>query len=38
MYVMDASLFPGNVGGANPSLTVAALAERNIAQIIAQGG
>ncbi len=38
MYVIDASLFPGNVGGANPSLTVAALAERNIANIIAQGG
>lgn len=36
MYVMDASLFPGNVGGANPSLTVAALAERNIAAIIAR--
>jgi len=30
MYVMDAWPFPGNVGGANPSLTVAALAERNI--------
>lgn len=34
LYVMDGSLLPGNTGGANPSLTIAALAERNIERII----
>jgi cholesterol oxidase len=37
LYAMDASLFPGNVGGANPSLTVMALAERNMAHILKHG-
>ncbi|MEZ8128253.1 GMC oxidoreductase [Enterovibrio norvegicus] len=34
MYVMDGALIPGNTGGANPSLTIAALAERNIEKVI----
>lgn len=34
LYVMDGSLIPGNTGGANPSLTIAALAERNIERVI----
>jgi cholesterol oxidase len=35
LYVIDASLIPGgSVGGVNPALTVAALAERNIEKII----
>ncbi|MGK5732114.1 GMC oxidoreductase [Streptomyces sp. URMC 124] len=38
LYVMDGSLLPGNVGGANPSLTIAAIAERAVAGIIAAGG
>ncbi|GAA3079752.1 hypothetical protein GCM10020000_76930 [Streptomyces olivoverticillatus] len=38
LYVMDGSLLPGNVGGANPSLTIAAMAERAVAGIIAAGG
>ncbi|WP_147312345.1 GMC oxidoreductase [Thermomonospora umbrina] len=33
LYVMDSALMPGNVGGANPSLTVLAIAERNMAHI-----
>ncbi|MFI1258712.1 GMC oxidoreductase [Streptomyces netropsis] len=38
LYVLDASLIPGSVGGANPSLTVTALAERAMATIIARSG
>jgi cholesterol oxidase len=38
LYVLDGALIPGTVGGANPSLSIAALAERCIAQIIAAGG
>ncbi|MER7106971.1 GMC oxidoreductase [Streptomyces sp. NPDC000229] len=38
LYVLDGSLIPGNVGGANPSLTIAALAERAMRRIIAQAG
>ncbi|GHH45397.1 cholesterol oxidase [Streptomyces candidus] len=38
LYVVDGSLLPGNVGGANPSLTIAALAEHALAGIIAAGG
>lgn len=38
LYVVDGSLIPGNVGGANPSLTIAALAERAMSRIIAAGG
>ncbi|MPY22380.1 GMC oxidoreductase [Shewanella sp. YLB-07] len=34
LYVMDGALIPGNTGGANPSFTIAALAERNIEHII----
>ena len=35
MYVMDGALLPGSAATANPSLTIAALAERNIQRIIA---
>ncbi|WKU43154.1 GMC oxidoreductase [Streptomyces sp. VNUA116] len=38
LYVVDGSLLPGSVGGANPSLTIAALAERALAGIVAAGG
>lgn len=34
LYVMDGALMPGSAGLVNPSLTIAALAERNIAEII----
>jgi cholesterol oxidase len=36
LYVNDGALIPGSTGGANPSLPIAALAERNMARIIAQ--
>jgi cholesterol oxidase len=38
LYVLDGSILPGNVGGGNPSFTITALAERGIANIIANGG
>ncbi|MFI9202264.1 GMC oxidoreductase [Streptomyces sp. NPDC053048] len=38
LYVLDGSLIPGNVGGANPSLTITALAERALSHIVAAGG
>ncbi|MFI9235259.1 GMC oxidoreductase [Streptomyces sp. NPDC053079] len=38
LYVLDGSLVPGNAGGANPSLTITALAERALAGIVAAGG
>ncbi|WP_081789293.1 GMC oxidoreductase [Kutzneria albida] len=38
LYVLDSSLIPGNVGGANPALTVSALAERAMDQIVQAGG
>ncbi|MFC8919098.1 GMC oxidoreductase [Streptomyces sp. NPDC057116] len=38
LYVLDGSLVPGNAGGANPSLTIAALAERAMAGIVAAAG
>ena len=37
LYVLDGAAIPGSTGTANPSLTIAALAERNIARIIADG-
>ena len=37
LYVVDGALIPGSTGTANPSLTIAALAERNIARIVADG-
>ncbi|MFT4036504.1 MAG: GMC oxidoreductase [Patulibacter sp.] len=37
LYVMDGALVPGNAGAVNPSITITALAERNIARIIADG-
>ncbi len=36
LYVNDGALIPGSTACANPSLTIAALAERNIRQIIRQ--
>ncbi|WP_228836694.1 GMC oxidoreductase [Nocardia brasiliensis] len=37
LYVMDGAAIPGSTGTVNPSLTIAALAERNIEAIIRQG-
>ena len=36
MYVMDGSLLPGSAATANPSLTIAAFAERNIERLLAE--
>ena len=36
LYVMDGSLLPGSCATVNPSLTIAALAERNIQRLIAE--
>jgi cholesterol oxidase len=36
--VMDGAGIPGSTGSVNPSLTISALAERNIERIIASGG
>ncbi|MRH91763.1 twin-arginine translocation signal domain-containing protein [Nocardia sp. SYP-A9097] len=38
LYVMDGAAVPGSTGTVNPSLTISALAERNIEQIIHSGG
>ncbi|GAA2494250.1 GMC oxidoreductase [Streptomyces gobitricini] len=38
LYVLDGSLVPGNAGGVNPSLTIAALAERAMAGIVTRAG
>ncbi|MBO9532604.1 MAG: GMC family oxidoreductase [Solirubrobacteraceae bacterium] len=38
LYVMDGALLPGNAGAVNPAITITALAERNIAELIARGG
>lgn len=35
LHVVDGALIPGSTGRVNPSLTIAALAERNIATVIA---
>ncbi|MEU7767593.1 GMC oxidoreductase [Nocardia sp. NPDC049190] len=37
LYVMDGAAVPGSTGTINPSLTIAALAERNIAAIVRAG-
>ncbi|WP_439957116.1 GMC oxidoreductase [Nocardia altamirensis] len=37
LYVMDGAAIPGSTGTVNPSLTIAALAERNIQAIIRAG-
>ena len=37
LYVVDGALIPGSTGTVNPSLTITALAERNIDQIIHSG-
>ncbi|MCJ0906292.1 GMC oxidoreductase [Rhodococcus sp. ARC_M6] len=34
LYVMDGAAIPGSTGTVNPSLTITALAERNVAEII----
>ncbi|MBJ7329796.1 MAG: GMC family oxidoreductase [Solirubrobacteraceae bacterium] len=36
LYVIDGALIPGSTACANPSLTIAALAERNAATVVAQ--
>ncbi|WP_062997209.1 GMC oxidoreductase [Nocardia mikamii] len=38
LYVMDGAAIPGSTGTVNPSLTISALAERNIEEIIRSGG
>ena len=37
LYVMDGAAVPGSTGTVNPSLTISALAERNIEEIIRSG-
>ncbi len=34
LYVMDGALVPGNTGAVNPSLTITAIAERNVERIL----
>ena len=36
LYVTDGALIPGSTACANPSLTIAALAERNAATVVPQ--
>ncbi|MEP9395151.1 GMC oxidoreductase [Gordonia sp. VNK1] len=38
LYVNDGAMMPGSAGASNPSLTITAVAERNMAAIIAAGG
>lgn len=37
LYVNDGAMLPGSAGASNPTMTITALAERNIARIIADG-
>ncbi|WP_444980684.1 GMC oxidoreductase [Nocardia shimofusensis] len=37
LYVVDGAMIPGSTGTVNPSLTIAALAERNIERILRDG-
>lgn len=37
LYVMDSAMIPGNAGAINPAITIAALAERNMDNILANG-
>jgi len=37
LYVMDGAAIPGSTGTVNPSLTITALAERNIEAVIREG-
>ena len=36
LYVVDGALIPGSTGACNPSMTIAALAERNMDEIVAR--
>jgi cholesterol oxidase len=38
LYVMDGAAIPGSTGAVNPSLTISALAERNIEEVLRNGG
>jgi cholesterol oxidase len=38
LYVLDSALIAGNAGAVNPAITIAAIAERGMANIIANGG
>jgi cholesterol oxidase len=38
LYVVDGAAIPGSTGTVNPSLTITALAERSIAEVLRAGG